>query len=152
MAIAVDEATWPAFLAYAGAHGLDLSAPGFGSHAGRKAAEDALDAAVGSWTAGQDAHALSAALQEAGVASFLLAAGEDLVSDLQLAHRQHYLQFQHPEAGMRRWERHAFLLSETPGWPRRAPLLGEDNDWVFGSVLGLAEEELAAAYVEGIID
>jgi len=43
-------------------------------------------------------------------------------------------------------------LSETPGEIRRpAPLLGEHNNYVFGELLGLSEDEIAELVQEKVI-
>ncbi|MFN8534759.1 MAG: CoA transferase [Dehalococcoidia bacterium] len=150
IAIAVDDTTWDAFVTVVG-EALDQVSQ-FSTHTARKAREDELDRQVAAWTAGQDAAALTDRLQRAGVPAGIVAKGEDLLRDPQLAHRQHYLALHHPIVGVRHWERHAFLAAETPGWPSRSPLLGEDNDWMVGELLGRSEDEVAQAYVDGVID
>lgn len=150
IAIAVNNESWEAFKQVAASAGLDD--PRFETHAGRKEAEDDLDVRIGGWTATLDGRDLAARLQAANVAAAALANGEDLIEDPQLAHRGHYVQIEHPEAGLRRWERYAFSLTGTPGTPHRSPLLGEHNDWAFAELLGLDEEQVAAAYVDGVIE
>ncbi|MCL6648196.1 MAG: hypothetical protein K6U89_07690 [Chloroflexi bacterium] len=68
-----------------------------------------------------------------------------------LAYRGHFRRLDHPEAGARLWDRHAFTLTATPSTNARLPLLGEDNDWLLTELLGLSEEEAAAAYLDGSI-
>ncbi|GIW07789.1 MAG: putative CoA-transferase [Dehalococcoidia bacterium] len=148
IAVAVDQTSWPAFLAVSGLAFDDR----FASHEGRKANEDTLDAMVAAWTADQDGEALAERLQAAGVAASIVATAEDLIErDPQLAHRGHFVRLDHPITGRRIWDRHAFVLSATPGTNGRAPLLGEDNDWLLTELLGLSDDEAAAAYVEGAI-
>jgi crotonobetainyl-CoA:carnitine CoA-transferase CaiB-like acyl-CoA transferase len=151
IAIAVDERSWPAFVSLVGRVGVDLSVPEFVSHASRKEHENALDAVVRDWAAGQDPIELAEQLQATGVAASVAANGKDLFEDPQLAHRGHYFRLDHPEAGQRVWERHPFELRGTPATPGRSPLLGESNDWALGELLGMSEEEIARAYVEGIL-
>jgi benzylsuccinate CoA-transferase BbsF subunit len=85
------------------------------------------------------------------VAASVAANGKDLFEDPQLAHRGHYFRLDHPEAGQRVWERHPFELRGTPATPGRSPLLGESNDWALGELLGMGEDEVAQAYVDGVI-
>jgi benzylsuccinate CoA-transferase BbsF subunit len=151
IAIAVDPSSWPAFRAVAEDDGLCLDDTRFATHDGRKESEDDLDALVGSWTRQFDATALAERLQAASVAAAAVADGPMLVADPQLNHREHFVRLDHPEAGVRIYERHAFQLTETPGEPSRAPLLGEDNDWVFEELLGWSDETVAMAYVEEVI-
>jgi benzylsuccinate CoA-transferase BbsF subunit len=151
IAIAVDPESWDAFAALAAAEGRDLTGEAFATHAARKQHEDDLDAAVSAWTAARDSEALAERLQAAGVAAYNVATGRDLVEDPQLAHREHFVWLDHPEAGRRRWERNAFLLTKTEGRPARSHLLGEDNDWLLAELLGLNPDATAAAYVDGII-
>lgn len=151
IALAVDESSWEAFAGIAGEDGVYLRSEQFADHRSRKANEDDLDALIGAWTTSMEGPALVEKLQAAGIAAYSLASGKDLVEDPQLAHRQHYVWLDHPEAGRRRWERNPFILTESEGWPVRSPLLGEDNDWVLGELLGLSTEAVGDAYVEGII-
>lgn len=148
---AVTQESWPAFRKVADVDGVDLSAPEFSTHASRKASEDDLDRTVLGWTVLHDPIELADRLQAAGIAAYVAADGHDLLEDPQLAHRGHFLRLEHPEAGMRIMERHPFELRGTPATIARAPLLGEHNDWALGELLGLTEEEVARAYVEGVI-
>jgi benzylsuccinate CoA-transferase BbsF subunit len=151
IAIAVDPASWPAFVEVAAGDGVNLSMLELATHAGRKAHEDELDDLVRKWSAEHDPIELAERLQNAGVAAYVAADGHDLLDDPQLAHRQHYVRLEHPEAGMRVFERHPFELRGTPATIERAPLLGEDNDWALAELLGMSEAEVAQAYVEGIL-
>lgn len=152
IALAVTPERWDAFTKVAAEDGVRFDPEVFGTHAERKAAEDELDAVIAGWTQAQDPHALAERLQHAGIAASNVARAEDLVSDPQLAAREHYVRLYHPEAGDRLWDRGAFRLANAPGMPRRAPLLGEDNDWVLEELFGLGPEEVAEAYVEAAIN
>jgi crotonobetainyl-CoA:carnitine CoA-transferase CaiB-like acyl-CoA transferase len=151
IAIACDPGGWDSLVRAAADDSLDLHREEFASHAARKANEDSLDAALRRWIASQDAESLAERLQRAGIAAYNVATGHDLVEDPQLAHREHFVRLEHPEAGVRRWERNSFLLTETEGRPTRSHLLGEDNDWVLSELLGLDPDATAAAYVDGVI-
>jgi benzylsuccinate CoA-transferase BbsF subunit len=147
IAIAVDDATWPAFAAEAGLDRARLAALD-----ARKAEEDTLEAAVAAWTAPQDGHALMERLQAVGVAAHIVSDARDLIDDdPQLRHRGHFVRLEHPETGARLWDRHPFELSATPSENRRSRLLGEDNDWLLDELLGLDPEAAAALYVEGAV-
>jgi crotonobetainyl-CoA:carnitine CoA-transferase CaiB-like acyl-CoA transferase len=118
----------------------------------RRAREDEIDAALEAWTSGQDATALAARLQAAGIAAAAVATGRDLVEeDEQLAARGFYPVLSHPIAGPVRHEGIVARLSATPGaLTRPAPLLGQHTAEVLSDLLGLDAgtlTELAAAGV-----
>jgi crotonobetainyl-CoA:carnitine CoA-transferase CaiB-like acyl-CoA transferase len=76
----------------------------------------------------------------------------DLASDPQLQHRQHYVTLQHAEIGANVVDQLGFRLSRTPGGPTRpAPLLGQHNAYVYGTLLGLSAAEMADLEAEGVI-
>jgi crotonobetainyl-CoA:carnitine CoA-transferase CaiB-like acyl-CoA transferase len=58
----------------------------------------------------------------------------------------------HPVIGPARFEGVPMTMSvtEPDNW-RSAPLVGEDNDYVFGQVLGLSDEERAELTAKGVI-
>ena len=78
---------------------------------------------------------------------------EAMRADPQLEHRGHYWMLGHPTMGLRAYDGPAFRLSETPGVLRKAaPLLGEDNEYVYREVLGLTEEEFIELLADGALD
>lgn len=51
------------------------------------------------------------------------------------------------------WDAPAFRLSETPLYPLSpAPLLGQDNEYVYSQVLGLSDDEISELTVAGVIE
>ncbi len=84
---------------------------------------------------------------------FPVATPEDILADPQLEARDFWEDVAHPELG-------ATVLYPGPftrvaggetGIRWRAPLLGEDNELVYGTELGLTREELRALYEGGVI-
>ena len=77
----------------------------------------------------------------------------DLLADRQLRHRQFFTAVDHPELGRSLVDSGvAYRLSATPArLDRRAPLLGEHNDAVFGELLGLDEGQRAELARSGVI-
>lgn len=112
-----------------------------------------LDAHVARWAAGQKAEAAMAALQRAGVAAGVALNGADLCAgDPQLRERGFYAEVKLPEGGSTRLPGVPMRLGATPGSIRApAPLVGEDNDYVLGELLGLGQAERAALVAEGIV-
>lgn len=109
---------------------------------------DALDAAIGEWTRTQQAETLMEQLQAAGVPAGVVQTPEDLRNDPQLAHRGHFWMLDHPTMGHRAYDGPSFRLSDTPAeLTKAAPLLGEDNEYVYKDIVGMSDEE----YVEHLI-
>ena len=94
-----------------------------------------------------------ALMQQAGVAAGVVQDGQDLLTrDPQLAERGFHVYLDHPEAGRIAHDGLTFSLSATPGEIRRAPMLGEHNEYVYREILGLSEEELDRLTVEGVLE
>jgi crotonobetainyl-CoA:carnitine CoA-transferase CaiB-like acyl-CoA transferase len=92
-------------------------------------------------------------LQRAGVAAGAVQNAEDINEhDAQLENRGTFFELDHPVIGEARFEGMPVRFSRTVQhtW-RSAPLLGEDNNYVFGEVLGLSSEEIADLAAEGVI-
>src|SRR5688572_2437512 len=76
--------------------------------------------------------------QSFGVPCGVVQNAEELHSDPQLSHRGHYWKLEHPTMGLRTYDGPSFRLSLTPGeLTKAAPLLGEDNEYVFKQIVGL---------------
>jgi benzylsuccinate CoA-transferase BbsF subunit len=118
----------------------------------RKKNEAELDRLIEKWTVKRLAEKVMMLMQKAGVPAGVVNDGEDLLTrDPQLKSRGYYVYLDHPEAGRIAHDGLTFNLSETPGEIRRAPLLGEHNDYVFKEVLGFSEDEINRLTVEQVI-
>ncbi len=125
----------------------------FANFLGRKENEDELDRLVGEWTRDKSPEDVMVRLQKAGVAAGVVQDGEDLQTrDPQLKERGYYVYLDHPETGRIAHDGLTFALSKTPGEVRRAPLLGEHNEYVYREVLGLSEDEVNQLIVEGVLE
>lgn len=145
-------------LARVAGHGEWLDDPRFATLAARLANQDALDAAVSAWTAGQDAHAAMLALQRAGVPAGVCQDAEDRCDrDPQLAALDWLTEVTGTKIGA--WpvtELPAAKLSATPGHAagltrRGAPCYGEDNVRLLGELCGYTPAEVAALAEDGVI-
>ncbi len=118
--------------------------PRFQTLADRKANEDALEAIVEEWTAALEPSAVTETLQGAGVAAFPPMANYMLDADPHLAARGFWVEKEHPEVGTLKHAGIPWRMSETPCevW-RAAPALGQDNDYVFGELLGMSGQQIA---------
>jgi crotonobetainyl-CoA:carnitine CoA-transferase CaiB-like acyl-CoA transferase len=118
----------------------------------RKQNEDELDRLIGEWTKDYLPEQVMSLLQAAGVPAGVVEAGEDLLADPQLKHRQHYRVLEHPEIGPHSYNAPAYILSKTPcDIKRAAPCLGQDNEYVFKKLLGFSDDEIADMLIEGVI-
>ena len=101
----------------------------------------------------QQAEELMQRLQNAGVPAGVVQTPEDLRNDPQLAHRGHFWMLDHPTMGHRAYDGPSFRLSETPAnLTKSAPLLGEDNEYVYKKVLEMSEEEYTEHLISGAFD
>ena len=122
----------------------------------RLANQDALDEAVASWTRDGDAYRLMDALQAAGVpAGVCQTAGDRCDSDPQLAALEWLTEVTGTKIG--RWPvaEVPVKLSESPAFAggridRGAPCYGEDNEYVYGELLGMTTKEIAELAEEGV--
>ncbi len=114
---------------------------------------EALDAEISAWTRTQQAEELMQRLQSAGVPAGVVQTPEDLRNDPQLAHRGHYWMLDHPTMGLRAYDGPSFRLSETPAeLTKAAPLLGEDNEYIYKDIVGMSDDEYVEHLVSGAFD
>jgi crotonobetainyl-CoA:carnitine CoA-transferase CaiB-like acyl-CoA transferase len=119
----------------------------------RKENEDELDKVVEAWTVNRSPEEIMSMMQEAGVASGIVENVEDLIEkDPQLQHRNFFWRLPHPELGQYIAPGHPFQLSKTPVELRRAPLLGEHNEYVFREILGMSDDEIAELTIDGVVE
>ncbi|MBI2329706.1 MAG: CoA transferase [Chloroflexi bacterium] len=119
----------------------------------RKENEDELERLVEAWTINHSAEEVMTMLQAAGVAAGVVETGEDLLEhDPQLKHRRFFQELDHPEIGKHYARGPAFMLSKVPCELRRAPLLGEHNEYALKEILGMTDEEIAELVIEGVVE
>ena len=111
-----------------------------------------LDEHIAEWTAGKTPQEAMEILQKAGVAAAPCADTEDRYFDPHFQEREIIVNVEHPATGVDFVPKVICNLSETPGEIRRpAPLLGEHNNYVFGELLGLSQEEIEALAEKKVI-
>ncbi|HET9078415.1 MAG TPA: CoA transferase [Acidimicrobiales bacterium] len=125
----------------------------FSHQEGRYAHQDVLDGHIAAWTGGRDPHSVMTLLQSHGVRCGAVQDPRDLNEvDPQLAHRGTFFEMDHPVIGPARFEGFPARMSgRGPDHWRSAPLVGEDNDHVFGQILGMEEAELSELREQGVI-
>jgi crotonobetainyl-CoA:carnitine CoA-transferase CaiB-like acyl-CoA transferase len=115
--------------------------------------QDALDAAIESWTCTLDAYDVMERLQAAGVPAGVVQNQRDKSErDPQLRARGFYRRADHPTLGEHEYEGLPFSLSHATWSVRRGgPLLGEHTAEVYGALLGRSEAEIATLAEEAAI-
>ncbi len=102
-----------------------------------------LDLHLAGWTADRDAEEVTRLLQAHGVAAMPVMDAEERLSDPHFQERGLYREIEHPALGVEPIFNLMWKLSKNPGAiRRRAPLLGEHNQQVFGGVLGMVPDEI----------
>jgi crotonobetainyl-CoA:carnitine CoA-transferase CaiB-like acyl-CoA transferase len=153
VAVAVfDDLAWKSLVDVMGSPDWAADAD-YATASGRVARQDDLDARLGEWTKNFDKHDLMHLLQAAGVPAGAVQNSRDLAEiDQQIADRGTFFELDHPVIGPALFEGNpmAFSRTEQQNW-RSAPLLGEDNDYVFGELLGLSADERADLSDRGAI-
>ena len=108
--------------------------------AGRYAHHDELDRAITEWTTSLDVMAAFHSLQEAGVTAGPQFDEEMLASDPHVAAREWIRPLASRDVGS--YPHIGYAFKGVPQlWERGAPVLGEDNDYVYREVIGLDDEE-----------
>jgi len=105
------------------------------------------------WTRTRQIDGIVEAMLAVGVPASPIHTVDRLVTDPHIAvAREMFVDVEHPTAGKTKLTGAHIKLSATPARLRTpAPLLGEHNDSVFGSLLGLPADRLAALRSEGVI-
>ena len=120
--------------------------------AGRMRAAEELEASVSAWMASRTVVEASRALSEAGIPFGPVATIADAVASDQIAAREMLVEIEHPTLGPVIVTGIPVKLSATPGTVRKAPpQVGEDNDRIYGAVLGMSAVEIAELRSSGVI-
>jgi len=114
--------------------------------------KERLDELIEGWTKEHTAEEVMALLQKNGVAAGVVQSAANLAQDPQLKERGFFIELDHPEMGRKLSDAAPVRLSDTPArYTRPAPLPGQDNDYVYGELLGLSEGEMNKLKEQGVI-
>lgn len=128
------------------------NAPEFADGPARWDHEEELDEHIEAWTRNSTYYEITEILQSAGVAAFPVLSNRGLVEDPHLNNRGFFEEWDHPEIGKRKYDGVLWKMSKTPGKIRRhAPLVGQDNNHVFGELLGMSQGEIDRLVDEKVI-
>jgi crotonobetainyl-CoA:carnitine CoA-transferase CaiB-like acyl-CoA transferase len=117
--------------------------PRFNTLASRKANEDDLEAIIEDWTSSRDPFQVTKELQAVGIAAFPPLMNREVLEDPHLNERNFFVEKEHPEVGVRKHAGIPWKFSGTPLQVQRAaPVLGQDNDYVYGELLGMTAAEI----------
>jgi crotonobetainyl-CoA:carnitine CoA-transferase CaiB-like acyl-CoA transferase len=126
--------------------------PAYASHSARNKQHDIIDAAITRWTQGLGKFDAMAELQAANIPAGAVQNSGDLAQDPQYKHRQFHRFFDHPEMGNVPYSGHQYRISDYDNGPRGpAPCIGEHSFEVLSGIMGLTDEEIAAAYASEAI-
>jgi crotonobetainyl-CoA:carnitine CoA-transferase CaiB-like acyl-CoA transferase len=114
--------------------------------------QETLDTHIAEWTRNFGSYELTAKLQKAGIASTPSLSTKQATHDNQLNERGFFITTDHPVLGNVILTGMPLHLSDSPkGNYRRAPLLGEDNNYVLGELLGYSTTEIDQLAAEEVL-
>lgn len=112
-----------------------------------------LNELLGQWTAVRSAEEVMGVLQAAGVPCGVVNNAADLAHDPQLDAREFFIHLPHGILGDTILDGTPIKLSRTPArFQRAAPMLGQDNNYVYRELLCMDEEEIQDYIDRGIIN
>ena len=135
-----DDAEWAALCAVLDRDDLVARHP---TAAARRDALAEIDDAIGAWTAARPSRAAFETLQAAGVPAMAVMSNEMLSTDPHVVARGVFTDIEHPELGTTRVMRRPWLFSDLAVDARHGPLMGQDNEYVLATILGLSSSERA---------
>lgn len=124
----------------------------FSTLPGRERHAEELNQLLEQWAIEHTPEEVMNSLQQAGVPAGMVEDANDLANDPHLKARNFFIQAEHPVLGKTTSDNTPIRLSRTPARLRRAaPLLGQDNHYVYKELLGVSEQELSQYIEEGLI-
>lgn len=137
-----DDQQWLALAELIGGSGRSVD-PAYASGSYRLAHADLVDQIVGDWAAKQDAGEAATLLQSRGIPAHVSWTTEDIAADPHLRARGAIVDVCEPDGRVRAAIGVPVRFSETSevGIVRGTPKLGEDEDYVFGEILGISTAE-----------
>jgi benzylsuccinate CoA-transferase BbsF subunit len=146
-----NEEEWYAFCNAIGSTEL-LHDERFNNAENRYRNREQLDRLIEQWTSSHSHYEVTEILQKAGVASMPCFSAEELYKNPHLKERNLYVEIEHPETGREVILGPPWQLSETPAKINTAaPLLGQHNQYVFGEILGMSDDEIKLMMKEEVI-
>ena len=142
---------WRSFIQVLGDPGWARD-PRFSHGPGRWQFHDELDGHISRWTEQRDSYQVMHILQEAGVAAGPVMDQRDAYGDPHLIQRGMFQGASQEDTGVHLYPRAPYSMSLTPLNIRRGPVrLGEDNEYVYKTVLGYSDAEYGKLETDGHI-
>jgi crotonobetainyl-CoA:carnitine CoA-transferase CaiB-like acyl-CoA transferase len=126
--------------------------PWFSSAGERSRRSELLDGAVSKWIAARDLDDVVKAFEEAGAALAPIYDVEQLMQDPQVLSRDTITTVEDDDLGPIKMQNLMVRLMDTPGairFPGRR--LGQDNEELYGTLLGIGPDELETLRAEGVV-
>ena len=124
----------------------------FADHAARGRNQAELDDMIAAWSSAHTAEQLQTIMDQHGVPAGRIYTAKEMLADPHFAARQSIVGVQDAALGEIKMQNVFPRLSDTPGgidWT--GPELGQHNTEIFGSLLGLTAEEIAALHKHNIV-
>jgi formyl-CoA transferase len=112
---------------------------------------DEIDAMIEAWTEKRTKFEVMELLAGAGVPCGAVLDSNEVLANEHLRQRRFIVDLEHPTRGRFPMPGNPVRLSASPTALTRAPLLGEHNAEVYGTLLGLSDSELAGLRQAGVI-
>jgi len=125
--------------------------PRFFNMEARKKNEAELDRLIGEWTRQRDRDWMVGEFVQAGVMAAPSRDAMDIYADRHLRARGSIVGVEHPELGLLELIGPQWRMSGHQTPRRHAPLLGQDNRYVLGDILGLSDQEIEALRQDDLI-
>jgi len=124
----------------------------FNTEKSRHENQEKLDKLITGWTINYDHYEIMQKLQNAGVMAGASLNVEEVVNDPHLAERGFFVDIEYPDKTKLRRTGLPWKLSDTSrGNYSYAPSLGEQNDYVFGELLGISKNDIQKLKGEKVI-
>ena len=124
----------------------------FSTNSNRMQNQDELDSLIEEWTKNYTAQEVTEIMQKAGIAAGPSFTPGNILSDPQLKERNFFIETKSLDGREGRFARMPWLSSDIPNMAEQSPPEpGEHNNYVFGDLLGIPEEEIRRLTEENVI-
>ena len=149
-AITVTAEKWPVLCEWMGMPEL-VNDPRFLTLAGRALNIDDLDAVMISWLVEHEQEELLREGQKRGLPFGIPADAKMLLESRHLNERGYFVEVDNPLTGKIKYPGAQVKMGDLPYKLRRAPLLGEHNEEIYGGKLGFSKDDLIRLREQGVI-
>lgn len=124
----------------------------YATHSARGKRQKELDDLIASWSRTHDADSLLDLMNRHGIPAGRIYRAPEMLNDPHFKAREMIIEVPHPEFGRLRMQNVAPRLSATPGAVKTSgPDLGQHNEEIYGTLLGIGANRLAELRSNGVI-